>query len=67
MFTILLLDETISLIDDVGLVFVCLRDDLILAFLLQQFETGTRGLELASTITLVLQGNRLTFRCDECC
>ena len=66
-FTILLLDETIWLIDDVGLVFVCLRDDLILAFLLQQFETGTRGLELESTITLVLQGNRLTFRCDECC
>ena len=58
---------TIWLIDDVTLVFVCLRDDLILAFLLQQFETGTRGLELESTITLVLQGNRLTFRCDECC
>ena len=33
---------TIWLIDDVALVFVCLGDDLILAFLLQQFETGDR-------------------------
>ena len=33
---------TIWLIDDVMLVFVCLRDDLILAFLLQQFQTGNR-------------------------
>ena len=34
---------TIWLIDDVTLVFfVCLRDDLILAFLLQQFETRKR-------------------------
>ena len=34
---------TIWLIDDVTLVFfVCLRDDLILAFLLQQFETWKR-------------------------
>ena len=32
---------TIWLIDDVTLSF-CLRDDLILAFLLQQFETGNR-------------------------
>ena len=32
---------TILLIDDVTLSF-CLRDDLILAFLLQQFETGNR-------------------------
>ena len=38
--------------------FVCLRDDLILALLLQQCETG--GFELALTITLVLQANRLT-------
>ena len=31
------------MIDDVMLVFfVCLRDDLSLAFLLQQFETGNR-------------------------
>ena len=40
--------------------FVCLRDHLILDFLLQQFETGNRWIELASTITLVLQANRLT-------
>ena len=33
---------TIWLIDAVTLVFVCLRYDLILAFLLQQFETGNR-------------------------
>ena len=33
---------TIWLIDDVTLVYVCLSDDLILAFLLQQFETGNR-------------------------
>ena len=44
---------TIWLIDDATLVFVCLRDGLILAFLLQQFETGNRwirtSIELAST------------------
>ena len=46
-FTRLLLDEIYHLIkllfwliDDVTLVFVCLHDNLILAFLLQQFETG---------------------------
>ena len=31
---------TILLIDDVTFVFVCLRDDLFLAFLLRQFEKG---------------------------
>ena len=49
-FTRLLLDEiyhldyrvTIWLIDDVTLVFVCLRNDSILAFILQQLETGNR-------------------------
>ena len=49
-FTRLLLDEiyhldyrvTIWLIDDVTLVFVCLRNDSILAFFLQQLETGNR-------------------------
>ena len=51
---------TIWLIDDVALSFVCLRDHLILDFLLRQFETGNRWIELASTITLVLQANRLT-------
>ena len=39
----------ISLIDDVTLVLVCLRDDLILAFLLQHLRRKTG--ELASTIT----------------
>ena len=37
---------TIWLIDDVTLVFVCLRDGLILAFLLQQFETGNRWIRV---------------------
>ena len=50
---------TILLIDDVTLSF-CLRDDLILAFLLQQFETGNRWIWTRSTITLILQANRLT-------
>ena len=64
-FTRLLLDEilppyriTIWLIDDVKFVLVCLLDDLILGFFYSNFDTG--GLEIASTITLVLQGNRLT-------
>ena len=48
------------LIDDA--MFVCLIDDLILDFLLQRLqETGE--FELASTITLKLQANRLT-KCD---
>ena len=42
------------------LVFVCLRDDLILAFWLQQLRRETGRFELASTITLVLQAKRLT-------
>ena len=33
---------TIWLIDDVTIAFVCLHDDLVLAFLLQQSETGNR-------------------------
>ena len=45
---------------DIRLVFVCLRDDLVLAVLLQQFQQEIGGLELASTITLVSQANRLT-------
>ena len=49
---------TIWLIDDVKFVLVCLLGDLILGFFYSNFDTG--GLELASTITLVLQGNRLT-------
>ena len=51
---------TIWLIDDVTLVFVCLRDDLILAFLLQQFETGNRWIRIRIDYHLVLQANRLT-------
>ena len=42
---------TIWLIDDVTLSFVFFRVDLILVFLLQQFERETGGFELASTIT----------------
>ena len=38
--------------------FVCLLDELILCFCYLTLETG--GFELASTITLVLQANRLT-------
>ena len=53
---------TIWLIDDVTLsFFVCLRDDLILAFFCySNLRRETGGFELASTITLVLQANRLT-------
>ena len=47
--------------DDVTLIFVCLRDDLILAFLCySNLRRETDGFELASTITLALQANRLT-------
>ena len=66
MFTRLLLDEIYHfielpfdyLIDDA--MFVCLLDNLILGFLLQDLTRETGGFELASTITLVLQENRLT-------
>ena len=65
-FTRLLLDEIYHfielpfdyLIDDA--MFVCLLDNLILGFLLQDLTRETGGFELASTITLVLQENRLT-------
>ena len=36
---------TIWLIDDVTVVFVCLRDNLILAFLIQQFEIGNQWVQ----------------------
>ena len=36
---------------------VCLLDDLILGFPLQQLTWETVGFELTSTITLVLQAN----------
>ena len=50
---------TIWLNDDVILVFVCLRDDLIQAFLLQ-FETGNRWTRTRINYHPVLQANRLT-------
>ena len=50
---------TIWMIDDVTLVFVCLRDDLFLAFLIQQFEMGNRWIRTRIE-TLVLQANLLT-------
>ena len=50
---------TIWLIDDVMLIFVCLLVDLI-RFCYSFFTLETAGLELATTIILVLQANRLT-------
>ena len=44
------------------LIFVCLLGDLILGFCYNNLTQETNGLELASTITLALQANRLT-RC----
>ena len=65
-FTRLLLDEIYHLIelpfqwliDDA--MFVCLLDELILGFCYSDLTLETGGFELASTITLALQGNRLT-------
>ena len=58
-FTRLLLDENSHLIELPCN--VCLSTWWIYSrFLLQRFDMGTSGLELASTITLVLQENRLT-------
>ena len=68
-FTRLLLDEIYHLIelpfewliDDA--MFVCLfdaTDELILGFCYSDLTLGTGGFELASTINLVLQANRLT-------
>ena len=64
--TRLLLDEIYHLIelpfewliDDA--MFVCLLDELILGFCYSDLTSETGGFELASTITLVLQANRLT-------
>ena len=50
----------IWLIDDAMLVFVFLLDDFILGFFYSNLRWETGGLELASTITLVLKTNRLT-------
>ena len=65
-FTRLLLDEIYHLIelpfkwliDDA--MFVCLLGELILGFCYSDLTLETSGFELASTITLVLQANRLT-------
>ena len=65
-FTRLLLDEIYYLIelpfewliDDA--MFVCLLDELILGFCHSDLTLETGGFELASTITLVIQTNRLT-------
>ena len=43
--------------------FVCLLDELILGFCYSDFNLETGVFELASTITFVLQANRLT-KCD---
>ena len=51
---------TIWLIDDVMLLFVCLLDELIVSFCYSNLLRETGGLELAATITFVLQANRLT-------
>ena len=40
--------------------FVCLLDELILGFCYSDLTLETDGFELASTIALVLQANRLT-------
>ena len=64
-FTRLLLDEFFHLIelpfewliDDA--MFVCLLDELILGFCYSDLTLETGGFELASTITLVLQANRI--------
>ena len=66
MFTRLLLDEIYHLIelafdrliDDA--MFVCLLDELILGFCYSDLTWEAGGFELALTITLVLQANRLT-------
>ena len=68
MFTRLLLDEIYHLIelpvdcliDDA--MFVCLLDELIQGFCYSDLRWETGGFELASTVTFVLQANRLT-RC----
>ena len=51
---------TIWLIDDVTIAFVCLHDDLILAFFVTAIWDRKRVNSRTSTVTLVLQVNRLT-------
>ena len=65
-FTRLLLDKIYHLIelpfqwliDDA--IFVCLLDELILRVCYSDMKLEISGFELASTITLILQANRLT-------
>ena len=52
--------NTIKLNDYVMLGFICLLDDLMLGFCYSNLTRETGGLELASTITFILQVNRLT-------
>ena len=65
-FTRLLLDKIYHLIElpfewlTDGAMFVCLLDELILGFCYSNFTLETGGFELVSSITLVLQANRLT-------
>ena len=65
-FTRLLLDEIYHLIElpfewlIVDAMFVCLLDELILSFCCSDLTLEFGGFELTSTITLVLQANRLT-------
>ena len=51
---------TMWLIDDVKLIFVYLLFDLIQGFCYSYLKLETSGLELASTIILVLKANQLT-------
>ena len=66
LFTRLLLDEIYHLIElpldwvNDDTMFVCLLDVLVLCFCNSDLTWETGGIELGSTITLVLQANRLT-------
>ena len=51
---------TICMIDDVTLIFVCLVVDLVQGFCYSYLTLETGGMELATTIILVLQANWLT-------
>ena len=51
---------TLWMINDEMLIFVYLLDELIVSFCHSNLTRKTGGLELASTITLVIQANQLT-------
>ena len=59
------LSNYIWFIDNVMLIFVCLLDELILDFYYCNLARETGGLEFASTITFVLQANRLTKKVEQ--